>query len=85
MTVSTVLTRRFTCASTFHVNHHSDSGVTTAAVFMAISCAMVWMTAEMEVTRKKNTVENQPTNLAQTLNISVAMGTAFRSTMCVIM
>lgn len=85
MTVSTVLMRRFICASIFRVNHRTVSGVTIVAVFMATSCAMVWMTVEMEVMRKKNTVENQRTNLAQTLNTSVAMGTVFRSTMCVIM
>lgn len=85
MTVLTVLMRRFTCASMFRVSHHSVSGVTTVAVFMATSSAMVWMTVEMEATRKKNTVENQRTNLAQTPNTSAAMGTASRSTMCVIM
>jgi hypothetical protein len=40
----------------FHVSHHSVSGVITVAVFMATSCAMVWMTVEMEAMRKKNTV-----------------------------
>lgn len=85
MTVAMALMKNFICAWVFPVIHHTVSGVTTAAVYIVIGSAMVWMTVEMGLMRKKNTVDHQRLDLVHKMNLNVAVDIAFHSTMCVIM
>lgn len=77
MTVEMTLTKNFTFAWILLVNLRSVSDVRTIAVYIVMSCATRKMTVEMEVMKKKNTVENRPQDLVQLKNSSAVMEIVF--------
>lgn len=85
MTAVMVLMKSSICASVLPVNLLTVSGVTIVVAFILTSCAMAWMTVEMELMRKRSTVGNQPPSLVQKMNLSAAMEIAFHSTISVMM
>lgn len=77
MTVEITLMKNFTFAWILPVTLHSVSDVKTIAVYTVMSYATRRMTVEMEVTRKRNTVESQHQDLVKQKNSSAVMEIAF--------